>query len=177
MKGTQTVNEDLSGLSLVELIERMANISVPQPVSYAPQTAGWWLLAGLLLCVAGGTLFVWLRRRKANAYRREARQVLRSLEPRLAAATDEAVYRDLAVLVRRTALAAFPRGDVASLYGDEWLEFLDRTGGGDFAHGPGRAIATAPYDGGKTLSTSERAALGTAVKTWVEQHRGETQHA
>src|SRR5262245_3171457 len=42
----------------------------------------------------------------------------------------------LALLVRRTALAAFPRQEVASLAGPAWLAFLDRSyGGHEFSQG------------------------------------------
>ena len=52
----------------------------------------------------------------------------------------------LSLLVRRTALAAFPREQIAPLSGAAWLAFLDRSSGGtEFSRGPGRWLASAPY--------------------------------
>ncbi len=162
------MSEDLSALDLPTLIGRMADIAVPEPVSYAPQTAAWWVVASVLVMAVGVTIYVAFRRRKANAYRRQAIFELDALEKRV---TAEAAYGDLASLVRRTALAAFPRQQVASLHGDDWLAFLDRTGPGGFRDGPGRSLATAPYDGGRALSANDRAMLVRTVRNWIRSHR------
>jgi len=75
----------------------------------------------------------------------------------------------LALLVRRTALAAFPRQEVASLAGPAWLAFLDRTYGGDgFSHGPGRALSLSPYTpqrGGGDMQP-----LIELVRRWIRTH-------
>ncbi len=151
---------------------------VPEPVSYAPQTIGWWILAGVLVCAIGVAVFFVLRHRKANAYRREAMRELRALSPRLHSGNvGEDAFKDLAALVCRAALAAYPRRRVASLYGEDWLGFLESTGGGSFREAPARALATAPYDGGKHLSADDRAALVEAVRLWVGTHRRGTPDA
>ena len=50
------------------------------------------------------------------------------------------------MLVRRTALAVFPRETIAPLTGTAWLAFLDRSYGGDeFSQGAGRWLVSAPY--------------------------------
>ena len=55
------------------------------------------------------------------------------------AAPDRLADRDFAVLVRRTALGAFPRETIAPLAGPAWLAFLDRSyGGQEFSRGAGR---------------------------------------
>lgn len=52
----------------------------------------------------------------------------------------------IADILRRTALAAYPRMEVASLSSGPWVTFLDaRAKEGGFAGGAGRAIAEAPY--------------------------------
>ncbi len=150
----------------------MADIMVPEPVSYAPQTIGWWILAGVLVCAIGVAVFFILRHRKANAYRREAIRELRALSPRIhTEKVAEDAFKDLAALVRRTALAAYPRERVASLHGEDWLTFLDSTVDGSFREGPARALVTAPYDGGKSLSADDRAELVEVVRLWVGTHR------
>ena len=100
----------------------------------------------------------WIRHHRANAYRRAA---LREIT---AAGQDPAA---LAEILRRTALSAFPRAEVAGLYGDAWLGFLDRAyGGTGFRDGPGRAIALAPY-----APREPSADLAPHAAAWVRRHR------
>ena len=158
------MNEDLSQLDLIELLQRLEPIAEPAPVSLWPQTAAWvWAGLVLLLILAWG-LRRWLLTRRANAYRRAALAEI--------AASDRDPVK-LAAILRRTALAAFPRIRVAGLHGEDWLEFLDRSYGGQgFCNGPGRALASIPYS-----ETEIPPDLEPLVVEWIKQHRadGETQ--
>lgn len=110
--------EELAALSLPELLELLEPIPEPTPISYWPETAAWgWVLA-VLVCLALALGAKALARWRANAYRRAALSELRGLAD---------APSEQAKLLRRTALVAFPRQDVASLIGDDWLGFLDRT--------------------------------------------------
>ena len=68
-------------------------------------------------------------------------------------------------LLRRVALARFPRAEVAGLSGEDWLHFLDthaKVSG--FVTGPGRVLGTAPFAPKCTL---DRAALLALVRQWI----------
>jgi hypothetical protein len=163
------MNEELSGLDLIGLLERLEPIPEPALVSLWPQTQAWLWVGLLVFGFAAWLMRRSLRRRRANAYRRVA---LREIG---AAAESPAA---LAEILRRTALAAFPRTEVAGLYGDEWLGFLDRTGGldrtgagCDFRDGVGRAFAHAPY----ARETAESAELAALAARWVRGHRNEAE--
>jgi hypothetical protein len=76
----------------------------------------------------------------------------------------------LALLVRRTALAAFPREEVAALAGPPWLAFLDRHAAGhDFAQGPGRVLGLGPYQPA-SINTDQTRALIDVVRCWIKTH-------
>ncbi|NIN34988.1 MAG: DUF4381 family protein, partial [Gammaproteobacteria bacterium] len=52
----------------------------------------------------------------------------------------------ISILLRRLSISLFPRTQVASLTGDEWLRFLDDQVPGDpFSSDKGRVLIEAPY--------------------------------
>lgn len=156
------MSEDLSGLNLVELYDRLILPPAPAPVSMWPQTAGWlWLMAAVVVVLGfvAWRIFAW---RRATAYRRAA---LAALEQ---AGDDPAA---IAEILRRAALAGYARDQVAGLYGQDWLQFLDRTAGTSFATSPaGAVLATAPFKTQPAHPDLHRAAVH-----WVKSHRVKAQ--
>ena len=152
------MTDDLSGLTLVELLDLLEPVPEPAPVSLWPQTAGWIWLGVIIAAVAVFLVWRWMAIHRANAYRRAALKEITGLGDDPAA---------LAAVLRRTALAAYPRGSVAGLHGEAWLGFLDHAyDGTGFRDGPGRAVAIAPY--GPAQAAPGLAAL---VARWVRTHR------
>ncbi|HMQ95081.1 MAG TPA: DUF4381 domain-containing protein [Amaricoccus sp.] len=146
--------------TLIDLLHELVEPAEPPPVTMTPQTWGWAVLAVLLALALAWLAWRAWRRWRANAYRRAALA-------ELAAAGDDPVA--IAGILRRTALAAWPRERVASLTGRDWLAFLDATGGGGFAGGPGAALAVAPYRDDAVPVPG----LGEAAALWVRRHRVE----
>ncbi|WP_289155074.1 DUF4381 domain-containing protein [uncultured Salipiger sp.] len=144
--------------SLVALIDLLVEPPPPVPVPLTPQTWGWAGLALLLLALVVLGLWRWLARRRANAYRRAA----------LADLGSAATTAELAEILRRAALAAWPRTEVAALAGADWTRFLDRTGKGGFPAAAGEELRRATYrDTGAAPSPELRAAAG----RWLRSHR------
>ncbi|MGH8387515.1 MAG: DUF4381 domain-containing protein, partial [Pseudomonas sp.] len=83
-------------------IEQLKEIALPAPVSYAPQTWGWWVLLGLLvltaLIIAARRYWQW----KRDRYRREALARLAQLQQR---SDDLNALRELPELLKRTAIS------------------------------------------------------------------------
>ncbi|MCT4373510.1 DUF4381 domain-containing protein, partial [Yangia mangrovi] len=121
--------------SLVGLINQLIEPVPPEPVSLVPQTWGWVALAVLLAVLALWGLWRGHRRHVANAYRRAA----------LAELGRAGTTAELAAILRRAALAAFPRAEVASLTGADWTAFLSRTGKSRFPDTAGEELRRAPY--------------------------------
>lgn len=151
------MEDQFNGLNLVQLLDLLEPVPEPPPVSWMPQTVGWiWLGIALVALILAGLRWL-VRHRRANAYRRAGLAAL-------AAAGDDPAR--IAVILRRTALAGFPRAEVAGLTGVDWLRFLDRTMAGDgFVSGPGRIIAEAPY-----RATTPDPALSRLAQRWVRRH-------
>lgn len=137
----------------------------PPAIDWWPPAPGWWVLV-IVLAVLGG--LAW-RRWRRTALRRVALDELRQLEREVQ--DDARLAAGISRLLRRIALACFPRRQVAALTGEAWLRFLDEQAGGrGFCSGPGRVLLTAPYTPHCTL---DRTALLALARDWIRrQPRG-----
>jgi hypothetical protein len=149
------MNHDEQPTNLVELMSRLTEPPVPDSIPLTPQTAGWWLFGALAIVVLAIGVFTAWRRWKAGAYRRAALDEL--------ASTGDDPER-MAGVLRRTALAAFPRRDVASVAGAEWASFLSATG--TFPEAAGADLVSAPYRQG-----TDAKELKQAAEAWIRTHR------
>jgi len=140
-----------------------------------PQTIGWYVVFGLILFVTGYWVYGRLQRFQKNRYRRLALAELAVIEGELQQPEKcaEALV-EIPVLLKWTALAAFPRSEVAGLSGERWLAFLDKTmGGKDFTEGGGRLLselAYAPAPGIAELSDERIRNLLQLTRRWIERH-------
>lgn len=148
------------------------DVVAPPPVSWAPQTVGWVVLAAILVVLAAGLGWRVRKRAKANRYRKVA---LAEIDRIAGAPGDDptAALGRVNEVLKRVALTAWPRAEVASLTGPRWLEFLDNTGGGrEFREGPGVALAHRVYAPGSAADAGEgREAFLDVVRRWIRHHR------
>ncbi len=137
-------------------LSNLRDIVVPPDVSFWPPAPGWWIVAAAAVALLALLAAAAVVRHRRNAYRREA---LRDL--------DAADARQASGILKRAALAAWPRDQVASLSGAAWLAFLDRTGRTDsFTHGPGRDLEALTFGG-----AGDRDAVVVAARQWLRDHR------
>ncbi len=91
------------------------DIVLPPAPPLWPPAPGVWVLLGLTLVLGFSAWRHYRSRRRRNAYRRAG----------LAALEGARTARDVSVVLKRVALAAWPREQVASLYGRDWIGFLN----------------------------------------------------
>jgi hypothetical protein len=154
-------------------LARLHDIVIPQAISYAPTTIGWYIVGALLLMVIAWLAAYMIRRRRASRYRREALAELTRIERRVQGTDGGEALTDLDVLLKRVALAAYPRVDVASLSGEAWLRFLDRSANTtQFSTGHGRALADLPYAtaGDRRTAGADGLALAAVARAWIRNH-------
>jgi hypothetical protein len=149
----------------------LIDIPLPQPVSLWPQT---WLsrIAIVVLLAAAIAALLWfIHYWRVNRYRREALSELDRIERDFVGqAPSSELAGQVSILVRRTALAVFPRERVASLAGSAWLAFLDDTcGEHEFSQGVGRLLVSAPYD---RITPTDRqiSSLVDLTRHWIKVH-------
>lgn len=143
----------------------LKELAWPDAIPFVPQTTGWLIVALMLL-----TLLAWLawRARKRwlkNAYRREA---LKSID---AMRANPSVAAQLPLVLRRSALVAYERRDVASLRGAEWTGWLNESAGRElFSADAARTLDGLAY-GREQLSPADIEPLLAASRDWVRLHR------
>jgi len=153
------------GLNLPQLLDLMHGLVMPEPVSWMLQTQGWWVVAGWLAVVIGLAVIKIVSRRRKNRYRREAIAQLGQIAS-MAAHDPAAAAVEIASLLKRTALAIYPRQQVAHLYGPDWARFLCETAGND----PGVAGAAADLAGAAYDRNVDGASLVSPARRWIEIH-------
>jgi hypothetical protein len=138
-------------------LNNLRDIVIPDPPPLWPFATGLWIAIGVVVHTLGLIIWRLMIVRRQNAYRRAGLQLLST-------ATST---RDVAVIMKRVALAAFPRERVASLYGDDWVEFLQETC-------PSVSFAAARTSEDSASPSGEFVAL---ARTWIQQHRVNAQVA
>ena len=157
---------EYEGLNLPDLIALMNEIVLPDAISRMPEGPGWWILFGwLIACCVIFARYLFLRR-KANAYRRHDIVLLRDIAADKSLSATETAEQ-VAILLKRTALAAYPRETVASLYGADWAQFLRETASNDpVVSNAADELAQAAYRGIVDGSDLVRPA-----RRWIRVHR------
>ncbi|MBI2740455.1 MAG: DUF4381 domain-containing protein [Rhodospirillales bacterium] len=140
-------------------LSNLRDLALPPEVSLWPPAPGWWIVAAAGVAAMAILSVATLARYRANAYRREALRQLDIVEP-----------VGISTVLKRAALAAWPREQVAALTGAAWLAFLDRTGRTTaFTGGAGRHIETLAFGGAIDRSAADAARA--AAQTWLRRHR------
>ena len=106
----------------------IGKLYVPEPVHFSFDTPGWYLLGGLLFLFVVLLLFRWLKHYRENTYRSEALKNLAIIEDRVNKQQDVLCLNDVLVLLKVVAIKAYGRQEVAQLYGNDWLIFLETKG-------------------------------------------------
>lgn len=148
-------------------IKGIEEVLPPDPVSWLPVTGGWKALAAMLIAWALWLLFKAHRRWRRNRYRRDA---LRELE-RTREAEPAARLESIAVLLKATALAAYPRREIAPLHGSEWTGWLEAEGA-ELSEDSRRLLASDQYRAAPAMDPDAVDRLATEAARWIDNHRG-----
>ncbi|MEA3436233.1 MAG: DUF4381 domain-containing protein [Thermodesulfobacteriota bacterium] len=141
----------------------------PDAVRFSFETPGWYLLS-LFLLFAAIFLFVrWLKRYRKNEYRREAMKTLTEIEQNSQHQNETNQLKDALVLLKIVAMKAFGRQEVAQLYGNEWLEFLESKGKDTPFTYYKQHIANTLYEP-ISVDPKEAKALIEISKQWISTH-------
>lgn len=154
----------------VDITLPAANKTYATP-SIWPLATGWWVIIVLLLTILGFALYKGYRYWKMKQQQTILLKTLSKLDNTLQHThhphEKSAALVQMNQLLRRLALMHFPRQQVASLTGQQWLAFLDKTGKTTaFSHGAGQVLANAPYTA-QLPNTLDHQGLVKAIRQWL----------
>ena len=105
------------------MLHGIDEVQLPEAIAWWPQAVGWKIVLALVLLWLGKQVFQATTNWRRNHYRRRALKKLAQLQA--AETSSPQTIRQLAVLLKATALQAYPRTEVAHLSGQAWLTMLD----------------------------------------------------
>lgn len=160
-------------------LDQLADIHLPDTVSWWPLAPGWWALLALLV-IAVIAFFVWRHKTRQNSYRLHAQQQLDKIYASYQHDENAAtLLHEVSVLLRRTALTAYPNSFSASIKGQAWLDWLDSVCPIDtknpqrrFNSPCGEQLLTASYQKKPSVDAT---ALYNLCGYWLVQHRNQHQ--
>lgn len=151
---------------------QLRDIHMPAAPDPWPPAPGWWVLAALVLGLLAWGAWTLLKYARVRRQQNRILAMLRALEQSGGAVATPGFLAEISRLTRRLALMRYPRREIASLSGEEWLAFLDRSGGdGLFTDGPGRILSDGPYRR-ELKGQVEVDALVALVRRWVKRNAG-----
>ncbi len=141
---------------------QLADIYLPEAVTFWPPAPGWWLLLALIITVIIFIIYLIKRQPKkplptGKQLKSQALQELNSIKEYYQAQKNEShtnheitheTIKKLSVFLRRYALSLYQRDSVASLTNEQWLALLDKisdTTDKPFSHKFAILITQTPY--------------------------------
>ena len=148
-------------------LAKLKEIDLPEAISYFPQTTAWYILFGV---VAFLILFLFWKQYKHyqnNKYRRIALAELSKIE-------SKKVYKEIPELVKRVALVFSDREEIASLNGNAWLEFLNKSyKDNGFTSDAGNLFIDLAYSSQTRIDQYQQGefeTLTSLISEWIKKH-------
>lgn len=110
-------------------LQSLHDIHLPDPIYWWPLAPGWYVLTSVFFLLLLITGWFALQRYKNARPKRHALRLLQTYKQQYQEEKNpQLTCARVSELLKRVALAYFPREKVASLSGDQWLLFLHQTG-------------------------------------------------
>lgn len=166
---SNTVTEATNTLTIADL----RPYAMPDPVPVLPLSGWAWCFLILVVLVAAAWVALAVMRWRSHAYRRAGLRLLAELREgrRQAQSKPRAlpVHHDINVILKRVALAAYPRERVATLSGQAWLTFLQKSC--PKASLPESCGSLLTYPDSTDHTEDDIARLFAFASDWIQGHR------
>jgi hypothetical protein len=147
-------------------LQQLKDIHLPHAINMWPIAPGWIILFIIFLGLTSYLLYSGYQRNQKKKTVKFALTKLNQYKELIATnPQDINIAAEISMLIRRTALHYFRREDIAGLSGDNWLDFLNRSGDTtQFTGAVGRILIDAPY---RNNDTTDLTPLFTLTLTWL----------
>ncbi|MGL5742299.1 MAG: DUF4381 domain-containing protein [Legionella sp.] len=146
---------------------QLKDIHIPAPIGWWPLAPGWYAVIALVLLLAIICAYHLYNKYRHALAKKQALVLLthyqKDHEKELNVALTSARISEL---LRRVALAYYPREQVASLHGEEWLKFLNDTGKEVDFNAVNGMLLDAPFKTGETMDLNP---LFHTAHLWIKQ--------
>ena len=144
----------------------LASIYEPEPIGFSFDAPGWYGLGILLIGLLLYFLVRFIISYQKSAYRREAVKTLVGIDQ--TQLEDKDKMKEVLVVLKLVAIKTYGRDKVASLYGMEWLKFLEETGKTTSFSGFSEVVGEMVYSANcRTLDINQ---FITISKNWIRTH-------
>ena len=156
-------------------LDQLRDIHLPEAIGWWPLAPGWWLLI-ILVCLGLITLArLFLRRRQASAYRRQALQKLAIIS---ANEHPQRRLRALFELLKRTANCAYPERHPGSLGTHKFIAFLRYSSNDRLFNAISAELDELLYGNLNAADSDDTSPIGAShidslfvdAEAWLEQH-------
>lgn len=150
-----------------DALSQLKDIHLPDPVTLWPLAPGWYVVIALVLI-----LIIWLaylvNKWHFNALaKKQALNLLKMYKKQYEEDKNtQLLSARISELLRRVALVYYPRQEVASLHGDAWLDFLNKTSKGIDFKPVKSMLLESPF---KTAESVNLQPLITRSQLWIKQ--------
>ncbi|RUR18386.1 DUF4381 domain-containing protein [Legionella sp. km535] len=148
-------------------LAQLKDIHLPDPIGWWPLAPGWYVLMSMMFLLIIGIAY-WSYKRHINGLaKRKALGLLHIYkENYLKDRNVQIASARISELLRRVALVYFPRAEVASIHGDDWIDFLNKSSKNiDFKQVKAMLLES-PF---KTAESVNLDPLFTCAEQWIKQ--------
>jgi hypothetical protein len=150
-----------------DVLTQLKDIHLPSPVGWWPLAPGWYGVIGLVLCLVSALVYFFYKKHIHALPKKKALVLLASyIQHYETDRNSQLASARISELLKRVALVYYPRDQVASMHGDAWIDFLNRTGKRiDF--NPVKAmLLDAPFKAAETVNLQP---LISTARLWIKQ--------
>lgn len=166
-------------------LAQLRDIQLPEPVGIWPPAPGWWILGLIILSILFFGFWKFKQYKAVNQYRHDAIALIKAEEKAIKEHKNITLYlQNMAEILRRTALTAYPNERIEPLQGNAWLAFLDGKNYSriidkphlSFQKGCARDIIFLTYQTNEKniLSPKDLSAIHNTILFWVKYHSRNT---
>lgn len=151
------------------LLDRFVETPAPESISWLPTAPGWFFLLALLALFIIFKTYRAFASYQANAYRRVALRWLADFN-----ASDQVLFHQLPVLLKKVAMQGYGRMTVAALTGAEWERWLDmECTQCQFEARCADLLGRISCGDVATINDRQRVLITAQVELWIREHRGQ----